>query len=158
MITVTFAATFLLLGISVLIYASRFEYTATDPLGPMFFPEMLASFLILLSLIVIMQRIKASHLKEKIHYSVYVVPVLSIIYVITLFNIGFLFSTIVFVLLIIPFFNQIEHFSPLTYRQALKNSLRESSTYKLLIFLILLVWGLFIQILHIPLPLYPLFP
>ena len=104
MISVVLTSVFIFIGISVLTYASHFEYKATDPLGPMLFPEILAISLIFLSFIVLLKKLKEGHLKEKVHYSVYILPLLIIIYLISLFRIGFIFSTTIFVIMIIPFF------------------------------------------------------
>ncbi|MCE0495635.1 tripartite tricarboxylate transporter TctB family protein [Vibrio salinus] len=156
MISIILAVIFLVFSSSVLIYAGQFEYTATDPLGPMFFPEMLSCILMILSVIVIVQKLKEGDIKTEVKTGVFSLPVLSIIYVLALFNIGFLISTIVFCLLITPYFQHANRFSIAEYCHSVGIWLKSPGIYLLVAFLIALVWGVFIHILHIPLPLFAL--
>lgn len=154
MISIVIAVIFICLGGAILAYASQFVYTVTDPLGPMFFPQVLAGALIVLSFIVIVQRFKDGSLSERIQISVFTLPVISGVYVAALFKFGFIFSTLPFVLLATPFFRLANNFVLKDYFYELKAWLKRPSIYVLLAFLFIMVWGVFIQFLHIPLPLW----
>ncbi|RJX75629.1 tripartite tricarboxylate transporter TctB family protein [Vibrio sinensis] len=156
MISLILAIVFISLGIAVLLYANQFEYSSMggDPLGPMFFPQALAWALICLSVIVIVQRIREGQLKDHVQVCVVTLPLLSAIYVAALFKFGFILSTLLFVLLITPYFCHATQFSLSVYATEVRTWLRRPSIYALLLFLFVLVWGVFIQFLYIPLPLW----
>lgn len=154
MISIIIAVLFIGIGSSILMYASQFVHTATDPLGPMFFPQILASALILLSIIVIVQRYQEGAIRERVQISIFTIPLISGLYVLALFKFGFVLSTIPFVILITPFFKLANRFVVKDYLVEFKLWLKRPSLYVLLVFLFVMVWGVFIQFLYIPLPLW----
>ncbi len=154
MISIIIAVLFIGIGSGILFYASQFVHTATDPLGPMFFPQVLASALILLSVVVIFQRYKEGAIKERVQISIFTIPLISGLYVLALFKFGFVLSTLPFVFLITPFFKWANSFAIKDYLTEIKVWIKRPSIYVLLVFLFVMVWGVFIQFLYIPLPLW----
>lgn len=154
MISIIIAVLLIALGSGILAYAHQFVYTATDPLGPMFFPQVLASALIVLSVTVIIQRYKEGAIRERVQIGVFTLPLFSSFYVMALFNFGFLLTTLIFVFLITPFFKLANQFTLHEYWAEFKQWSTRPSIYVLLLFLFAMVWGVFIQFLYIPLPLW----
>ncbi len=141
------------LGASILVYSCQLNYTSSDPLGPMFFPQLLAGLLIILSVVIIVQRIRQGGLREQVKTGVFTIPLFSALYVFMLFQIGFLISTLIFVLLITPFFQHAHQFAWADYKTECLYWLKHPGTYLLIFFLVALVWGVFVKFLYIPLPL-----